>query len=102
MQQIMKEENLVAKIKRISKYNAYAGEATPSVLNGIERNFSENEPNSKWLTYITEFAIPARKVYLSLIVDCFDGLLVAWKIGISTNITLVNTMLDDALKKIIS
>ena len=32
--------------------------------------------------------------------DCFDGLLVTWKIGISPDSTLVNTMLDDAVKKL--
>ena len=33
-------------------------------------------PNEKWLTDITEFQIPAGKVYLSPMIDCFDGL--AW------------------------
>ena len=44
-----------------------------------------------------EFAIPAGKVYLSPIVDCFDGLLVTWEIGISPDASLVNTMLDGAI-----
>ena len=58
---------------------------SPAVDNLINRNFSAFKPNEKWLTDITEFAIPAGKVYLSPIVDCFDGL-------------LVNSMLDDAAK----
>lgn len=76
---IMQEENLVVKVKKTAKYNSYAGEVTPAVPNKIERDFSAKMPNSKWLTDITEFAVPAGKVYLSPIVDCFDGLLVAWK-----------------------
>lgn len=40
-------------------------------------DFTAEKPNSKWLTDIIEFAIPAGKVYLSPIVDCFDGLLVS-------------------------
>lgn len=102
VRRIMKEENRMVKVKRTAKYNSYAGEVTPSVPNKIERDFSAEKPNSKWLTDITEFAIPAGKVYLSPIVDCFGGLLVAWKIGISPDSTLVNTMLDDALKKLSS
>lgn len=98
VRRIMHEENLVVKVKRTAKYNSYAGEITPSVSNEIERDFSAEKPNSKWLTDITEFAIPAGKVYLSPIVDCFDGLLVAWKIGLSPDSTLVNTMLDDAIR----
>ena len=56
------------------------------------------QANEKWLTHITEFAIPAGKVYLSPIVDCFDGLLVNWNISTSPDALLVNSMLDDAAK----
>ena len=56
------------------------------------------QANEKWLTDITEFAIPAGKVYLSPIVDCFEGLLVNWNISTSPDALLVNSMLDDAAK----
>ena len=56
------------------------------------------QANEKWLTDITEFAIPAGKVYLSPIVDCFDGLLVNWTISTSPDALLVNSMLDDTAK----
>ena len=96
----MHKENLEVKVKRTAKYNSYAGEITPSVPNEIQRDFSAEKPNSKWLTDITEFAIPSGKIYLSPIIDCFDGLLVAWKIGTSPDSTLVNTMLDDAISQL--
>ena len=34
-------------------------------------------PNKKWLTDITEFSIPAGKIYLSPVIDCFDGMIVS-------------------------
>jgi transposase InsO family protein len=49
------------------------------------------------LTDITEFSIPAGKVYLSPIIDCFDGLVVVWAIGTSPSADLANSMLDDAI-----
>lgn len=70
----MRDNNLVVPIKRRKKYNSYKGEITPAVPNLIERNFHADRPNTKWLTDITEFHIPAGKVYLSPIIDCFDGL----------------------------
>lgn len=100
VRRIMRKEGLIAKVKRTAKYNSYAGEVTPAVPNRIERDFSAKRPNSKWLTDITELAIPAGKVYLSPIVDCFDGLLVSWGIGTSPDSTLVNTMLDDAISQL--
>lgn len=36
-------------------------------------------------------------MYLSPIIDCFDGLPVSWTIGIHPDANLVNTMLDDAI-----
>jgi len=55
------------------------------------------KPNVKWLTDITEFRIPAGKIYLSPIIDCFDGLPVSWTIGTAPDANLVNTMLDEAI-----
>ena len=45
---------------------------------------------------ITEFSIPTGKVYLSPIVDCFDGFIVSWTIGISPSASLANKMLEKA------
>ena len=100
VRRIMKEEQLFVKIKKAHKYISYQGEVTPEVENIINRNFSADKPNEKWLTDISEFAIPAGKVYLSPIVDCFDGLLATWNIGTSPDASLVNTMLDDAIQKL--
>ena len=97
IQQIMAENQLVAISKRKKKYSSYQGESTPAAPNLIARNFHADAPNTKWLTDITEFHIPAGKVYLSPIVDCFDGLLPSWSIGTSPDADLVNSMLDAAV-----
>ena len=65
--------------------------------NLVARDFHAEAPNTKWLTDLTEFRIPAGKVYLSPIIDCFDGLAVSWTIGNSPDAESVNTMLDDAI-----
>ena len=61
------------------------------------RPYYAQAPNVKWLTDLTEFHIPAGKVYLSPIVDCFDGLVTSWSIGTSPDAELVNGMLDAAI-----
>lgn len=55
-------------------------------------------PNQKWLTDVTEFSIPAGKVYLSPMIDCYDGMPVAWSISRRPDAQLVNTMLDCAIR----
>ena len=94
---IMREESLIVPFVKTKKYSSYVGEVTPPVPNLVKRNFHADAPNELWLTDITEFRIPAGKVYLSPMVDCFDGLPVAWTIGTSPSADLANTMLDVAI-----
>lgn len=94
---IMKEGNLIVSNIKRKKYSSYKGEISPEVENIINRDFHADKPNKKWLTDITKFHIPAGKIYLSPIIDCFDGLPVSWTIGTSPNAELVNTMLDKAI-----
>ena len=97
VRKIMGEERLVVPCKKKRRYSSYKGEISPAVGNLLARDFHADAPNKKWLTDITEFAIPAGKVYLSPIIDCFDGLVVSWTIGTSPDAELVNTMLDGAV-----
>ena len=97
VRRIMHEEGLVVYQKHHRKYNSYKGEISPAVENLIKRDFHAEKPNSKWLTDITEFAIPAGKIYLSPIIECFDGFVTSWSIGVSPDANLVNRMLDNAI-----
>lgn len=94
---IMKKYNLVVYQPKQKKYNSYMGEISAEVENIIQRDFHAPEPDARWLTDITEFHIPAGKIYLSPIIDCFDGIVVSWTIGTSPNADLVNTMLENAI-----
>lgn len=49
---------------------------------------------------ITEFQIPVGKIYLSPMIDCFNGLVVSWSIGTRPDADLVNTMLDAAINTV--
>lgn len=97
VRRIMKDEQLIVPNIKQKKYNSYKGEISPEVGNLLNRDFHADKPNAKWLTDITEFHIPAGKIYLSPIIDCFDGLPVCWTIGTAPNAELVNTMLDEAI-----
>ncbi len=100
VRRIMKAQELVAIAKRKRKYNSYQGEISPAPDNLVKRDFHSEKPNSKWLTDITEFHIPAGKIYLSPIVDCFDGMLVSWTISTRPDAEMVNSMLDLAADKL--
>lgn len=97
VRRIMTEEKLKVKSLRLRKYNSYAGEITPAVPNLLKRDFKADQPNKKWLTDITEFHIPSGKVYLSPMIDCFDGAIVSWIISTKPNVGMVNSMLGNAI-----
>ena len=101
VQRLMKQEALVITKPKRRRYSSYLGEVSPAPENIINRDFHATAPNKKWLTDITEFHIRAGKVYLSPIIDCFDGLVISWAIGSKPDADLVNTMLDAAIKTIV-
>lgn len=100
VRRLMKQECLVAATSKRRRYGSYMGEISPAPDNLLNRDFSAVAPNEKWLTDITEFQIPAGKVYLSPMIDCFDGMVVSWSIGTRPNAALVNRMLDAAIDKV--
>ena len=97
---IMKEEGLAVSVPKRAKYSSYLGEITPEVDNIVSRDFHAKQPYEKLLTDITEFALPDGKLYLSAMIDCFDGMVVGWTIGSRPNAALVNSMLDEVIAKL--
>ena len=71
--------------------------------NILNREFTADAPNEKWLTDVTEFhyyiGIEKRKVYLSAILDLYDRRIVAYTIGDSNNNYLVFSNFEDAVTK---
>lgn len=100
VRRVMKEEGLEVKIRKARKYSSYKGEISTAVPNEVQRDFHSEKPDELLLSDISEFAIPAGKVYLSPAVDCFDGMLVTWRISEHPNADLVNGMLDDVIANI--
>ena len=78
------------------RYGSYKGELTKAPANLVNRDFHAERPNMLWVTDLTEFSIPAGKACLSPVIDCYDGLPVAWTIGTSPNAALANGMPADA------
>ena len=94
---IMREEGLVARAaRRKRRYSSYEGEtsaAPPNLLRREDgtRDFRAAGPNELWVTDVTEFRIPAGKVYLSPVIDCFDGMPVSWSISTSPDAEMANS-----------
>ena len=98
VRRLMAEEGCrVVYLKRRRRYSSYRGEISDAPPNLVERNFRAGGPNELWPTDITEFKLPGgEKAYLSPVIDCFDGLVVSWRIGRRPDAALANGSLEDA------
>ena len=98
VRRLMAEEGCrVAYLKRRRRYSSYRGEISDAPPNLVDRRFRAGGPNELWPTDITEFKLPGgEKAYLSPVIDCFDGLVVSWRIGRRPDAALANGSLEDA------
>ncbi|EWG10229.1 transposase IS3/IS911 [Cytobacillus firmus DS1] len=65
--------------------------------NILNREFTAEKPNEKWVTDVTEFKYgQSKKAYLSVIRDLYDGSIISYVLGHSNNNQLVFKTLDQA------
>ena len=73
------------------------GKQLPNILN---RNFEAEKPNEKWVTDVTEFKLFGQKLYLSPILDLFNGEIINYTLQSRPTFDLVETMLKQALEHV--
>lgn len=99
VQRLMKSIGLKCMV-RVKKYRSYKGEVGKIAPNIIQRDFSAIAPNQKWTTDITEFSLFGTKLYLSPILDMFNGESISYNISERPVLGQVMDMLDQAFEKI--
>ena len=99
IQRIMKELGLKCLVwmKKYKSYKGTVGKIVPNILN---RNFTMEAPNVKWVTDISEFKLFGKKLYLSTILDLFNGEIITYMIGSRPTYSLVSKMLEKALERL--
>src|SRR5699024_7604647 len=69
--------------------------------NLLNRKFTAEKPNEKWVTDVTEFKYgSSKKAYLSAILDLYDGSIISYVLGRSNNNALVFNTLEDAINQL--
>ena len=66
----------------------------------LERHFKTNQPNRKWVTDVTEFKVNDQKLYLSPILDLFNGEVVSYNLSRHPNFKQITDMLEGAFQKL--
>ncbi len=88
----------IQRLKR--RYISYQGTIGKIADNLLKRNFKADKPNEKWVTDVTEFNVNNEKLYLSPIVDLFNGEVISYNLSRHPVFNQVINMLEGAFAKI--
>jgi len=99
IQRLMGELSLKSCI-RPKKYKSFRGNVGKIAPNVLKRKFDASRPNRKWVTDVTEFNVGGQKLYLSPVLDLYNGEIIAYEMARRPLFEMVNTMLDKAFAKL--
>lgn len=99
VQKLMRKMGIFCRV-RMHKYNSYKGDVGRIAPNLLERDFKADQPNQKWVTDVTEFALFGIKLYLSPIIDLYNGEVISYNLSHHPNLNQVTDMLEKAFSKI--
>jgi putative transposase len=99
VQRLMGELRLKSLV-RPKRYRSWRGEVGRVAPNVLARQFDAQAPNQKWVTDVTEFNVNGEKLYLSPVMDLYNGEIVAWQTAQRPNFKLVSSMLEKAIARL--
>lgn len=94
---VMQKYNLLSVVRR-KKYHYYS-QALYKYPNLMNRDFSAERPNQKWVTDISYIHTLEGVLYLSIIRDLFDNSIVSYKTSTTQNVQLVLETIKAAKRK---
>lgn len=98
VRKLMQACGLKCEIRR-HKYRSYKGEVGKVAPNVLKRDFKATKPNQKWVTDVTEFNVRGERIYLSPILDLFNGEIISYSISLHPTFHQTMDMLNKAFEK---
>jgi len=99
VQKLMSKLGLKSTV-RPKRYQSYRGDEGKVAPNLLERQFDAVAPNQKWVTDVTQFNIKGQKVYLSPILDLYNGEIISYEIADRPQMEMVMQTLQKAFKSL--
>ncbi|MEG0324162.1 MAG: IS3 family transposase [Raoultibacter sp.] len=86
--------------RRKGRYNSYKKQERQPEPNIIQRNFKSSEVCEKMVSDVTEFQVAGQKVYLSPLIDLFNGEVVGRSVSMSPTVNFVNKMFEGVTDRV--
>jgi putative transposase len=99
VQRLMGELRLKSLV-RPKRYRSWRGTVGRIAPNLLARQFDAQAPNQKWVTDVTEFNVNGEKLYLSPVMDLYNGEIVACQMARRPGFDLVSGMLNKAITRL--
>ncbi len=97
---LMQEEGLHARARKRDKVTTMSDHDQPVAANLLDRRFTAETPNQRWVGDTTEFVIGGSgKLYLAAILDLFSRFVAGWAVSAVNDRHLTINALDMALKR---
>lgn len=99
VRRLMREEGCTCVVRRRKRRHAGTKPTPANVFapNILERNFAADAPGQKWVTDVTQFTVAGELLFLSPLIDLFNGEVISYRLATNQNMPMVLAMLEDAL-----
>ncbi|PYB72250.1 IS3 family transposase [Pseudomonas soli] len=99
VQRLMQLMDLKSLVK-VKKYRSYRGSEGVVASDLLKRKFKAEAPNQKWATDVTEFKVKGQKLFLSPVMDLYNGEILAYQINRRPEFKMVSAMLEQAFERL--
>lgn len=96
---LMRERGINAKLKKRKMKTTDSRHDNPVAPNVLDRNFSADAPNTKWVSDITGIETGEGWLYLAAIVDIYSRFVVGWSMGKERDEELITNAAEMALAR---
>jgi putative transposase len=97
---LMQEDGLQARVRKRFKCTTMSDHDLPIAANVLDRRFTADRPNQRWVGDTTEFVIgDSGKLYLAAILDLYSRFIVGWAVSAVNDRHLTIKALEMALKR---
>jgi putative transposase len=79
---------------------AFRGSLSEAAPNLMDRQFDANQINTKWVTDVTEFNVAGGRLYLSPVMDLFNGEILGYEMSDRPKFALVTNMLRKVFRRL--
>jgi putative transposase len=96
---IMQQEGLKARVRKRFKCTTMSDHDQPVAANLLDRRFTAEAPNQRWVGDTTELVTGNGKLFLAVILDLFSRYAVGWALSASNDRHLTMKALDMAIRR---